>query len=77
MLQANFFTANIEIKKKIVRRLRIYFFKDEFSLEACLLEPYLTVLSLFSAANSIVNQKGAKSWNTVNTMNFVTLEMIG
>ena len=33
--------------------------------------------ALFSAANSIVNQKGAKSWNTVNTMNFVTLEMIG
>ena len=59
MLQANFFTVNIEIKKKKV------------------LEPYLTVLSLFSAANSIVNQKGAKSGNTANTMNFVTLEMIG
>ena len=74
MLQVNFFTANIEIKQNIVR---IYFFTDEFSLEARLLKPYLTVLSLFSAANSIVNQKGAKNWNQVNTMNFVTHEIIG
>ena len=44
MLQANFFTANIEIKKKLLRKLRIYFFTDEFSLKACSLEPYLTVI---------------------------------
>ena len=28
-----------------MRRLRIHFFTDEFSLKACSLEPYLTVFS--------------------------------
>ena len=40
---ANFFIAIIEIKKKILRGLRIYFFTDEFSLKACSLQAYLTV----------------------------------
>ena len=46
-LQANFFTANIEIKKKILRGLRVYLFTDEISFKACSLEPYLTVLVFY------------------------------
>ena len=40
---ANFFRANMETKKTMLRELRIYFFSGEFSLQACSLEPYLTV----------------------------------
>ena len=41
-----FFIANIEVRKKILRGMKIHFLRGEFSLQACSLEPYLTVCSI-------------------------------
>ena len=42
-VRGKIFTANIEIRKKILKEQRINSLTGEFLLQACSLEPYLTV----------------------------------